>query len=272
MVGWLLICNQIYWELMFMLSVNVSVGIVSVICANHVEGVLGGYSEVLEYLCGAWKSRCWPRYISISLMHFQHLPGFKGKAEELGFEGLDNILKYWNISSLLNISVTSCSLQPQTYFLFLKCVSLYLRISVLYHKCRTGTIPQKLWSMPLPWRPGLRQCDQPSRPQRAQGQPCRVVSQKALQGGLPYQSRYWANMRLIWGPVWGHLRLGTWVLLLHVTAAGLFTCFCFCFCFNCSQTLLQRAMPTALCRLMEGSHLVLFGMVPLRLPLPGHFS
>lgn len=37
-----------------MLSVNVSVGIVSVICANHVEGVLGGYSkEVLEHLCGA---------------------------------------------------------------------------------------------------------------------------------------------------------------------------------------------------------------------------
>lgn len=84
-------------------------------------------------------------------MHFQHLRGFEGKAKELGFESLDNIFKYWNISSLLNISVTSCSLQPQTYFLCLKCVSLYLRISVLYHKCRTGTTRQKLWSMPLPW-------------------------------------------------------------------------------------------------------------------------
>lgn len=83
--------------------------------------------------------------------------------------------------------------------------------------------------MPLPWRPGLRQCDQPSRPQRARGQPCRVVSQKALQGGLPYRSRYGANMRPIWGPIWGHLRLGTWVLLLHVTAAGLFTCCCWFF-------------------------------------------
>ena len=148
------------------------------ICVNHVEAVLGGYNkEVLEHLCGAWKSRCWLRYISISLMHFQHLRGFEGKAKELGFESLDSIFKYWNISSLLNISVTSCSLQPQTYFLCLKCVSLYLRISVLYHKCRTGTTRQKLWSMPLPWET-----------QSEAVWPAQQASEglgTALQGGLP---------------------------------------------------------------------------------------
>ena len=78
------------------------------------------------------------------------------------------------------------------------------------------------------------------------------------------------------GQIWGQLRLRTWVLFLHVVAAGLVTCFfcfVFVFVFYCSQILLQKVVPRALCRLMECSHLlVLFGMVPLRLPLPGHFS
>lgn len=124
----------------FMLSVNVSVGIVSVICANHAEGVLKYIVKFLNIFVEpenpdvGWDISVFPWCI------FSTFGGFEGKAEELGFEGLDNILKYWNISSLLNISNIVFSPASVTYFfLFLKCVSLYSRISCFYHKSRTGT-------------------------------------------------------------------------------------------------------------------------------------
>lgn len=102
-------------------------------------------------------------------------------------------------------------------------------------------------------RPGLQQCDRPSRPQEGLG--------TVLQGGLPEgqpmslrkPGRCGATQAWSLGsvsPCCGHRSV-------HVL-------FLYLFFFFSSEMLLQKAAPGALCRPVEGSRL--FGVVPLPCP------